>query len=200
METTRASLLLRLRDHDDQAAWVQFDRIYRPILSRFAAAMGLRADAVEDVVQQCMEAVAKHIRSFDYDPTKGRFKSWLRTMVQNKVRNTFRERHELSADSGRLTAMPSNEDSPEEVFERFWMQEHLWHCLRELRGEVEEKTYLAFERYVLEQKPVDEVARELGMTTNLVYTIKWRLTDKVAAKMKELLNDADQSPADMPDL
>ena len=29
---------------------------------------------------------------------------------------------------------------------------------------------------------------ELGVSANNVYTIKWRLTDKVAAKMKELLD------------
>lgn len=199
MDTTRESLLLRLRDHGDQEAWSLFDRIYRPILSRFAAALGLRADATEDIVQQCMQTVASHIGSFDYDPEKGRFKAWLRTMVQNKVRNSFRSQRRREADGERLANVPSMDSSPEELFERLWMQEHLWHCLRSLKSEVEQRTYLAFERYVLEQRPVDEVATELGLSTNHVYTIKWRLTEKVAEKMREIVDHADEPAGNMPD-
>lgn len=199
MDTTRESLLLRLRDHGDQEAWSLFDRIYRPILSRFAAALGLRADGTEDIVQQCMQSVASHIGSFDYDPEKGRFKAWLRTMVQNKVRNSYRSGRRREVDGELLLNVPSTGSSPEELFEQLWMQEHLWHCLRSLKNEVEEQTYLAFERYVLEQRPVQEVANELGLTTNHVYTIKWRLTEKVAAKMRELVEDADESAGNLSD-
>lgn len=188
MDTTRASLLLRLRDRADAEAWTVFDRIYRPMLTRYALHMGLGRDDAEDVVQQSLTAVANHIGSFDYDPDKGRFKGWLRTLVQNKVRNALRIRKPAAAESGALRALPDEEQSPSEAFERLWMQEHLWHCLNEIRTEVEEPTYRAFEAYVLNQRPAEDVARELGFTVNHVYTIKWRLTEKVAAKMKDLVD------------
>ncbi len=56
------------------------------------------------------------------------------------------------------------------------MEEHLWHCLRELRSEVDETTYLAFQHYVIEQWPVERVCTTLGLSSSNVYTIKWRLT------------------------
>jgi hypothetical protein len=43
---------------------------------------------------------------------------------------------------------------------------------------------------VIKQWPVDQVARELGMSANHVYTIKWRMTERVSAKMKTLLDGA----------
>ena len=48
MAVTRASLLLRIRDPKDNAAWKEFDAIYRPMLQRFARTMGLGAADAED--------------------------------------------------------------------------------------------------------------------------------------------------------
>lgn len=69
------------------------------------------------------------------------------------------------------------------------LEEHLWHCLRQLRDEIDEPTYLAFQHYVIEQWPIEKVCRELNMKANNVYTIKWRMTEKVTARMRELLGD-----------
>lgn len=189
MDTTRPSLLLRLRDPRDAAAWEVFDQIYRPLLLRYARACGLRDDDADDVVQQCMAAVSSHIRRFEYDPGRGRFKGWLRTMVNNKVRNLLRGRRTRGVEGGILDELASEEHSPDEAFDRLWRQQHLWHCLRQLRTEVEETTYRAFEAYVIEQRPVDEICAELGIKPNLLYTIKWRMTERVADKMRELLGD-----------
>ncbi len=189
MDTTLPSLLVRLKDRQDAAAWNTFDRIYRPMLHRFALSFGLDHADTEDIVQQCMTAVQERIATFDYDREKGKFKSWLRIMMNNKIRNLLRDRKEQPGDSGDFKGLPAREDSPEEVFETLWLEEHLWHCLRLLRDEVEEPTYLAFQHYVIEQWPIEKVCRELNMKANHVYTIKWRLTERIAAKMRELLGD-----------
>lgn len=188
MDTTRPSLLVRIRNHEDSAAWTTFDDIYRPMLQRFALACGLNPVDAEEVAQQCLTAIQEHIGSFEYDPEKGRFKAWLRTIVNNKVRNLLRDRRDRQAESRQFNELPTQEDSPEEVFEKLWMQEHLWHCLRELQKDVEEKTYKAFQYYVIDQWPIERVCQELNMKANHVYTIKWRMTEKVSDKMKELLD------------
>ncbi len=188
MDTTRPSLLLRIRDRADAEAWQTFDDLYRPMLERFARSRGLAADDAEDVAQQCLTAVADNIADFTYDPAKGRFKSWLRTLVNNRVRNLLRDRHEQQGAAAVFDAAQQRETSPDAAFDQIWMEEHLWHCLRELRSEVDETTYLAFQHYVIEQWPVERVCTTLGLSSSNVYTIKWRLTERVAAKMSELLD------------
>ncbi|MBN2562780.1 MAG: sigma-70 family RNA polymerase sigma factor [Phycisphaerae bacterium] len=187
MRTTRASLLMRIKDRRDQTAWREFDAIYRPMLYRFATARGLDDAGAEDVVQQCMVAVQEHIVRFDYDPRKGRFKGWLRTLVNNRVRNLLRDRHDQIAESKDFKRDQEREQSPEEIFDKLWMDEHLKHCLRLVRGEVEEATFKAFQHYVIEERPAEEVCKELNMTTNQLYKIKWRITRKIGERMKELL-------------
>ena len=100
MDTTLPSLLVRLKDRQDAAAWNTFDRIYRPMLHRFALSFGLDHADTEDIVQQCMSAVQERIATFDYDREKGKFKSWLRIMMNNKIRNLLRDRKEQPGDSG----------------------------------------------------------------------------------------------------
>ncbi len=187
METTRGSLLVKIRDRSDAEAWREFDAIYRPMLYRYATARGLDHAGAEDVVQHCMLAVHEHIRSFEYDPTKGRFKGWLRTLVNNRVRNLLRGRHEQAAESQDFKRDQQREPSPEEVFDQVWMQEHLRHCMQLVRQEVDEPTFGAFNRYVVEGLPVERVCEELGISANQLYKIKWRLTRMLSAKMKELL-------------
>jgi RNA polymerase sigma-70 factor (ECF subfamily) len=189
MQTTRASLLVRIKDRRNSAAWGEFDAIYRPMLHRFAMSRGLDDAAAEDVVQQCMTAIQEHIEGFDYDPTKGRFKGWLRTLVNNRVRNWARDRHERPAESQDFKRDQAREPSPEEAFDNLWMEEHLRHALRLVRDEVDQTTFKAFQHYVMEEQPAEKVCEELKVTANQLYKIKWRLTQQLGEKMKELLGE-----------
>ncbi len=186
METTRPSLLLRIRDPADAEAWGQFDTIYRPMLYRFARSSGLSDADAEDVTQFCMSAVNRHIRGFDYDPSKGRFKGWLRTMVNNRIRNLVRGRREEPAKSQDFKRPQQREQTPDQLFDQIWMDEHLKHCMKLVRQEVEPQTFQAFQRYVLDEQSVEQVCRELHMTANQVYKAKWRMTQKLTTRMLEL--------------
>lgn len=189
MDTTRPSLLLRIRDPADAEAWKTFDGVYRPMLCRFARARGLGAADAEDVAQHCLSAIASHIREFEYDPCRGRFKGWLRTLVNNHVRNLLRNRRPEAARTGDFERPQEREAAPEEVFERFWLEEHLRSALEWLRGQVDERTYAGFERYVIQQQPAEKVSGELELSVKNLYTIKWRLTQKIAERMRELTGE-----------
>ena len=178
---------MRVQNLRDQDAWNEFDAIYRPILARYARARGLKHDRVEDVVQHCMVAIQGHVAGFEYDPDKGRFKSWLRTLVNNRVRDLLRRKPDHQADTGHLEIGQQREESPEEAFDKIWMDEHLSVCLRQVKSEVEPQTYEAFRRYVIRQEPIERVAEALQLTENNMYKIKWRVTQKLQEKLSVLL-------------
>jgi RNA polymerase sigma-70 factor (ECF subfamily) len=186
MDTTRPSLLIRIKEPRNLAAWEEFDALYRPLLYRFAQLRGLGHADAEDIVQHCMGRVHEHIRTFEYDARKGRFKSWLRTMVNNRWRNMIRDRHEQLAQSQDFRQAQQREETPEETFDRVWAQEHLKAAMRWLRHEVDGKTFQAFQRYVIEDQPVKEVCDTLDLSANQLYKIKWRLTQQLRDKMADL--------------
>ncbi|MCP4591034.1 MAG: sigma-70 family RNA polymerase sigma factor, partial [bacterium] len=107
------------------------------------------------------------------------------------VRNLARRRREQSADSGDFERAQDREQGPEERFDDIWKEEHLKHCLRLVRAEVEPTTFQVFHRYVLEECSVEDVCAELGVTPNQVYKAKWRLTQRVSEKMEELLEGSE---------
>jgi RNA polymerase sigma-70 factor (ECF subfamily) len=188
MDTTRASLLVRIREPENAEAWREFDGIYRPMLYRFARARGLRDADAEDVVQYCMSAIQKYIGEFEYDPAKGRFKGWLKTMVNHRVLRVLRKKCEDMAESQDFKRPQEREAAPEDMFDELWMQQHIEHALEQIRAEVNEKTYLAFQHYVFDEWPVEKVCGELEMTADHVYAIKYRLTKKLSERMKALVD------------
>jgi RNA polymerase sigma-70 factor, ECF subfamily len=191
MDTTRPSLLVRVKNPADTEAWRQFDALYRPILFHFARARGLPAAEAEDVTQQCLTEICGQIRRFRYDPAHGRFRQWLKTIVHRRVLNLLRSHRERQVDSSRLREQADSGESPEALFDRLWLQAHLKHCLELVRDDIQDATYRAFHEYVLEERPIEEVCRRLSMNRAQIYAIKWRVSKMVEERMKWITGGAD---------
>ena len=191
LDTTRASLLIRIRDRADTRAWTEFDKIYRPIVYRFARGQGLDDAAAEDVVQHCFFAINQHVSSFEYDPAKGRFRGWLMRVAGNRIRNMRRDARELQAETRDFKRAEPEAESPEQLFERVWEEEHLKHCLQLIRTDVAGATFDVFQSYVIEETPLEKVCADHDMTANQVYQIKWRVLRRLRERMKELSDGAD---------
>lgn len=188
METTRPSLLIRIRDLQNANAWTEFDAIYRPILRRFALAQRLSETEADEIVQDCMAALVRGAPHFHYDPGRGHFRSWLFTLVSNRVRNLRRDQREVTSDNDFLDQRAGRELTPSQVFDLIWAQEHLTFCLARLRAEVDPETYAAFDLHVLQGLDVEAVCRQRGISRNRLYTIKWRLSQKLAERIRSTLS------------
>src|SRR5689334_12401708 len=87
---TRPSLLIRLRDTDNQEAWQAFVQIYTPLVYGFCRSHGLQDADAADVSQEVMRAVARRMVGFEYRPDKGLFRSWLLAVTRSKLNNFFK--------------------------------------------------------------------------------------------------------------
>ena len=100
--STRSSLLVRIRNLEDQRAWEEFVEIYTPLIYGYCRRHDLQEGDAADVAQESMRAVARSIGKFEYDPQRGKFRNWLLTVVQNKLRNFLaqqQQRQELAGES-----------------------------------------------------------------------------------------------------
>src|SRR5262249_49109996 len=84
---TRASLLLRLRDPRDGAAWGEFAEVYAPLVYGYARKQGLQDADAADLTQDVLTAVAGAVGRLEYDPARGAFRNWLFTVVRRKLLN-----------------------------------------------------------------------------------------------------------------
>src|SRR6187200_1098961 len=110
---TRASLLLRLRDPQDEAAWAEFVRLYAPLIYGYAHKQGLQDADAADLTQEVLGRVARSAARLEYDPAKGTFRGWLFRVVRNELCDfgAARKRHRPgSGDTGvkrRLEEQPA---------------------------------------------------------------------------------------------
>lgn len=191
MNTTRPSLLVRIRQKSDAGAWAEFDAIYRPMLLRFARSCGLASADADEVTQECMALISEHIKAFDYDPGRGRFKGWLKTCVINQVRKLRRKRKEAAAESGQFNVAQDREPDPDVLFDTLWMREHLRFCLEQIRHDIDENVYRAFELLVLKEWPADRVCDACKIEPNNLYQIKWRMLRRIQARMTEIVGPSE---------
>lgn len=188
-DTTRASLLLRIRDPEDSLAWTEFHDLYAPLLYRYARARGLSGADAEDIRATCYQTIVEKIGAFDYDARRGRFKGWLRTLVDRRVVDLLRKRREKIAETHVLRDAPGDGPTADEAWELEWKRQHLEHCLEAVRSEVSEVQYEAFRLLVKEQVAVTEVARRLDLNANQVYKAKSRVLALVRRRMANLYGE-----------
>jgi RNA polymerase sigma factor (sigma-70 family) len=186
VSATRSSLLSRIRNLDDRAGWQEFDLIYRPMLAAFARQRGLRQEAAEEIAQQCMTAVVGRINRFKRQKS---FRGWLRKMVANKVCDFLRDRVGNIGD-GQFIEAHDDRDQPSRLWQREWNRAHVQYVVRGLRSELAEHTLRAFEMYVLQDVPVEQISRQLGMTANQIYVAKNRVIERLRREHTAELLDA----------
>ena len=180
MDRTSGTLLDRVKDAGDGDAWREFFALYFPLLTKYARLRGLNAADAEEVAQNCMETLATHMRGFEYVPARGRFRGYLRRIVNNHITDRLRRRRMHQARTGELEAL-AGPDGSADAWDQLWLREHLAFCLERLESRCADGTVQAFKLYVLQELPVEEVCARLGLTSNQVYQAKTRMIRRLRA-------------------
>ncbi len=189
--TTRATLLERLRDGDAVMAWEEFFQRYWRLIYTAAARRGCGDHTAEEIVQEVMLTVFQQRDIFRYDPARGRFRDWLRKVVRNAVAQHRRQPSQRvraqgggpDDNGGHGFPEPQAADTaPDAVWEAAFEEAMLAVLLDCVRREVTPETYQAFELLVLTELPGARVARITGLSRNAVYLAKKR----VLRRLREL--------------
>lgn len=177
-QSTRQSLLLRMRGPLDHPAWREFDRRYGELIVRYCRGCGLQLSDAEDVRQTVLMNLAKSLPSFDYRPERGRFRDYLRRATRNAIARHWRMR-ERFGQCGLATGEPSADGAEHErEWEAAWVQHHYRLALQTLRQTSEAKSLQIFERF-LQGDSVEEVAADFFMTSDAVRRVRERIRDRL---------------------
>jgi RNA polymerase sigma-70 factor (ECF subfamily) len=190
MLTTSVTLLERVRQRDDQAAWERFVALYTPLLYRWAQRAGLPDQDAADLVQDVLVVLMKELPEFEYDVARKNFRGWLKTITVNKCRERLRRRAPVVGPGGDADSLGDLQDV--EQLDEFWETEYQQHLVRKalevMRTEFEPKTWQACWEHTVNDKSAAEVGRELGMSEAAVYVSKSRVLRRLRQELAGLLD------------
>ena len=189
---TQPSLLVRIRDKRDAESWARFVEIYTPAIFEFLKQQGLQDADAADLTQEVMASVAEAIMSFDYEPQRGRFRGWLFTVVQNKLRNFWRAAAKRQAAKGdsqahrRLLEQPEDRSNASEIWDREYEQRLFICAAEQVRPKVQESTWQAFWSTLVEGSSPARVAEQLDMSPAAVRLAKARVIARIKREIESL--------------
>ncbi len=190
--TTRQHLLEALRDPGRaQAAWQEFVDLYGPLVYHYCRRWKLQDADARDVTQQVFVALSRTFPRFTYDPSLGKFRSFLGTVVANAVRRHYRGvLRRMAADAEySLLELP---DERQLIAE--WNDECQIHLLQvasaKIRHEFDTATWTLFEAVWQHRRPPREVAQQFECDIYRVYRAKHAVLKRLQEEVQRLSEDS----------
>lgn len=194
---TRKSLLNRVKNWQDQSSWQEFFDTYRKLIYGVATKAGLTDAEAQEVVQETMVSVAKHMPAFNYDSAIGSFKAWLLRKTRWCIIAQLRKRgppaahHSLSKDPPTGTGTVEKIADPVvQPLDAIWEAERQHHLLGvaidKVKRRVDPQKYQIFDFYVNKDWPPEKVATQFGVSVDQVFLTKHRVTKAIREEVRRL--------------
>ena len=188
---TSATLLRTLREARsgvDDVAWARFVDMYGPVVHHLVRLLspGISDADTDDAVQDVFVKLVKILRSGTYDSAKGKFRTYLSTLVRRLLVDRYREAAARRRD--RQVEIKAAEGIAVEDDPGTWMDAK-WRIACRIAAErrvMEESALAEQSREVwrllsVEGLAVKDAARRLGIPSNTVSKTKRRIETRIAA-------------------
>ena len=170
----------------NEASWVRFFELYTPAIRRFVEWNDHVHDP-DDVVQEVYLKLVEIIRAGKYNPDKARFRTFLALLIRRQLITLYRQdqaRHvadRCSIDD--LTKELSVPSDQREKIDLDWAKaKHeaaVEHVLTKVAMKAQSRDI--YRAYVIEERPVEDVAATFGVTPDIIYKVKNRVNKMIEA-------------------
>jgi RNA polymerase sigma-70 factor (ECF subfamily) len=189
--STRTSLLARVFEEVDPSAWLEFHERYSDVIRGFAIRQGLQPADCDDVVQEVLLALTRLVRRFKYDPDRGKFRSYLKTLVIHAISRKARQERDRTGlgDMAREAESATTDPACSELWELQWRQHHVRRAMLRLKSDFSEQDRMAFALYAMQGGPAARTAEILGISVDQVYQAKSRILRRLSELIAEQVDD-----------
>ena len=184
--TTQSSLLERVQQ-GDEISWNEFYFRYAPVIRAAGAGFHFNETECDDLIHLVMLKFFTHSKTFVYRKGEVKFRTYFSQIVRSQAVDMIRR----NAAQKNLQGEMQEEITPfEEIFMEEWRKAVFEEAKNELRQRVDDKTFMAFELYGLQNRSVEKVSEILELTPNQIYVAKNRCT-KMLQKIIQRHNEND---------
>lgn len=188
--TLLARMAAQVTGQTDESAWVRLFELYEPAIRKFSEYHGAGCDG-EDVAQEIFLKLVEVLRggTFKIGGDAGRFRSYLATLIRRELVTRWRKAQvrggegNVSMDNPDAGIELQVESETAAIIDMKWrLARHeaaVEHALT--KTALVQRSKDVYRAYVLEERPIDEVARQFGIPNNSVSQIKTRVEKMIAA-------------------
>lgn len=170
----------------NEASWVRFFNLYTPAIRRFVEWNDHVHDP-DDVVQEVYLKIVEVIRSGKYDADKARFRTFLALLIRRQLITLYRQdqaRHladRCSIDdlTEELVAPYSQQDQVDLSWAKAKHEAAIEHVLTKVA--MKQQSREIYRAYVLENRPIEEISKAFGVTSDIIYKVKNRVNKMIEA-------------------
>lgn len=192
-ETTRSSVLKAVADTSNEKAWKRLFDLYAGFVFSIARSKGLTVTDSDDIVQNVFVDLARNLPQFNYDRTKGRFRSYLIGLVNWRVTDKLRAgKRDVDFKSQYGEDMKGAVAEDDGIFlENEWRAAAMEEALRRIKEEVNPDHFAAFVASTIEGQDTETVMNLYSITRDNLYQIRKRLTLKLKEATQAVLEEMD---------
>lgn len=187
--TTRYTLIQRVKDPNNQHAWSVFTESYSGYITAVLLKVGIVAADVEDIRQDVMLKLWHKLPSFEYVPKQAKFRSWLYRVISNTA-YTYLSSQGAKGKREVSYFQDGGEQSSKlvEMMDEEWKSFICEKALNNIKGVFSEQSIEIFESS-LKGVSVAKLAEKFQLKENTVYRIKNRVKERLILDIKALRND-----------
>ena len=191
---TRSSVLAAVKDTGDAAAWARFFDLYAGFVFAIARSKGLSSEDADDIVQGVFSELARKMPTFEYDRTKGKFRSYLLGLINWRVLDKLKaDKRESELNAAYCEEAKSAAPVAEAAFiDQEWQNAAYDEALRRLQEETRPDHFAAFVESTVEGIDTETVMRLHGMTRDNIYQIRARFTSKLKTLVATIRTEMDE--------
>ena len=196
---TRHSLLFRLHDWQDKAAWKEFYQIYHNYVYAIARQQGLPHHDAEDLIQTIFRSMAQRIDEFEVRERRGAFRTWLARQVKWRAQDMIRRRtyepvpvSEVYGDDGayHLANLPGQDEDLKHYVDEQWEAQIMGAALDRMRRHANPAHVQIFLLKIENQWSSRQIAREMQLSVpnvlQIIVRMKRRFKEEVNALTAQL--------------
>lgn len=187
---TRASLILRLQNADDVAAWDEFADLYGPVVFRAARARGFQVADSDNLVQEVLLAVAQSITRWLERDDRGSFRKWLLRLARNHAVNMLTQRATRSlGQDGAAAELALNElpvaDEVSSLIDLEYERAVFQWAAERVQQVVAEHTWQAFWLTHVDGLSIEQAAKKLNSRAGNIYFGRSRVMARIQEFVKQ---------------
>lgn len=193
---TQVTLLQRIameKTGEDEASWARFFELYYPAMVAFAKGLGGYGNS-EDIASEVLVKLVDVLRHGKYERQSGKpFRAYVKTLIRNQLADLYRKEKSRGlglkvelTDQVKEEVVGAGQDFTAELdveWAKACQNAAIQHILT--KTALGEQSKSVYREYAVRGRPIGDVAKEFGISKNMVSQTKTRIDRMVSAIIAE---------------